>query len=429
MTSLVMALALGSVAFLGSLVLVGGARMSVAVGLVVARTFTDVGASSGGSLLPSSALSAVISMAVILVFALPQTQRVSSRVAWVATGLVTLATLSVLAYWQGFGVSAQPVNEALRLGSYLAAFCIAYRSAKERPEGLVRHVLPLTVVPGVFLILTFVASWGPTVNAAGRAVGGFSHANTAAAYFGVMVVACLGLYWEGRDRRVGIAAAVAAVCLFLTQSLGTLLGAALGAAVLLILNSRLSAGRKALLALTAGGSALALFQVLGVAERMSELDGLNLDAALSSGASANSLEWRVINWQLLLQQWWSGPRWFGFGLGSSSTEVMPLGSSPHSAPVQIAVETGLVGLACTAVAVAMLWVAVRRRRVAHRPAVSLLTALVTFAVVSGSASNLIGYAAAGLVGALIVGHVMGATSLATPQPRSDVPHVRERTFT
>lgn len=403
---------LGVLAIGGSLVLVGGRRGWVLAALVAARSLTDIGASNGGSLLPSSTLSAALSGALVVLCLLPTAQRLSPRLVIAITfSILGLAAWTIIA-WLHFGTTLGSAREALRLASYIAVLVVAYRAAQDRPERFTAFLATATLVPGVLLIGAYVVGWAPTLNAAGRAVGSFSHANSAAAFFGIAAIACLAEFVRTRRRLIGLATLVAVAALFLTQSLGNIIGVGFAVVVLLLFNSHMRLDRRVFLTGASVLVALLLFNVLGASSRLTELEGLDLERAIQSGASANSFEWRIINWRTLLAMWWEQTPVTGFGLGTSSSQVTPLGAPPHSLPVQIAVETGIAGLALVVCLAIALLAAIRRRSREHRLQMATLIALGGFALLSGSTSNLIGYTAAGYLCFFVFGFQLGATRTA-----------------
>jgi O-antigen ligase len=358
----------------------------------------------------------VLSGGLVLLCVLPQRQRVSVRLVAAVIFSVLAIAIWMLVAWTHFGVGLGSIREALRLASYLAVLVIAYRAAQAKPESLTAFLGMVAIIPAVVLIVGYVASWQPTLNVAGRAVGSFSHANAAASYFGITTIASIAQFWRTRRRLMIVSGALSGVALVLTQSLGNIIGVALGVALLILLNSQFSLARRLLLITLAAAAALTLFFTLGASNRLTELDGTNFDSALASGVSGNSLEWRVINWQLLLDLWWDKSPLVGFGLGSTSTAIMPLGAPPHSLPVQILVETGLIGFTAAVGLLAVLFAALRRRATEHRVEVALVGALVAFILLSGSTSNLIGYTAAGYVVFLIIGSILGASRAVKSSP-------------
>jgi len=172
-----------------------------------------------------------------------------------------------------------------------------------------------------------------------------------------------------------------------------------GTLALLIINTRLALGVRliALLGTTIIAYAITAFSRLG--DRLAAV-GASSFSARSSGE--DSLGWRLLNWSMLLQEWKSSP-WLGYGLGSTSTLLMPLSQPPHSLPVQLLVETGIFGMAITVV---VLLFVVQRLAVSAargRWEASVLLGIVALMLVNGSESNLLGYTGTLYLIALISG--------------------------
>jgi O-antigen ligase len=361
-------------------------------GILFVRSLSDIGASTGGSLIPSSAVSGALGLLAIVAALVPTPNRPSAK-AIVFSGL----TLFLIASWTlvgmlRFGLAEGMLTESVRLVSLVAIALLATKVAKDSVAKAIRILILASFPAAVVLCIGFFARIPVTISFSGRAVGSFSHANAAAAFMGLLALLLFALFLRDRRRGVLVLALISVLALLLTQSLGGLSAFAAGVAVLIILSTSMSAGRKVVLAALAVGAATIAFSVSGASQRVSEFQSFNAEAAISSGVSDDSLGWRFINWNLLLQAWRQHPL-VGFGPGSTQTFVMPLGAPPHSAFVQILVETGLIGASVVALALLVLF-----RRLRHgviRKSWSALTATAVLAalIVNGSESNLLGYTA------------------------------------
>ena len=146
---------------------------------------------------------------------------------------------------------------------------------------------------------------------------------------------------------------------------------------------------------------------------MSELQSTTSYSAATQGHITNSLDWRFLNWHLLLGVWREHPL---FGTGQSSTRefVQPLGTLPHNEYVRVLVEGGVVG--ALVVAFGLLLPDPRRL------AASVLTlagsvgrALVIAVLVDGVADNLFNYTPAIYLVAVGIGLALGARRHRSPR--------------
>jgi O-antigen ligase len=360
--------------------------------ILLIRSLSDVGASTGGSLVPSSAVSGALGILAIAAVFVPSGPRPSDK-AIVASG----AAMLFVAFWTLVGIARHEVNagmlaESVRLVSLVAVALLAAQVAKESGGKALKVLIIASTPSAAVLVIGFVARVPVTISFSGRGVGTFSHANAAGAFMGVLAVLLFSMYLRDRRRRTLVLTLVAVAALLLTESLGGLAAFAAGAAVLIILTTSMSVARKALLTVVAIGAAGVAFSVSGASQRISEFQAFNAETAIASGVSGDSLGWRLINWNLLLGEWAEHPA-LGFGIGSTQTFVMPLGAPPHSAFVQVLVETGFVGAAIICLAFIAL---LRRLRVAvvmRSWSATTATALLGMLVVNGSESNLLGYTA------------------------------------
>jgi O-antigen ligase len=302
-----------------------------------------------------------------------------------------------IALWTLVGIERYAVNagmfsESLRLVSLVAVALLAAKVARVTGRNALKVLLIAAMPSAVVLIVGFAARVPVMISFSGRAVGTFSHANAAAAFMGVLGVMLFSMYLRDRRRRTLVSTLVVVAALLLTESLGGLAAFAAGAAVLIILSTSMSVARKALLTIVAIGAASTAFFISGASQRIGEFQAFNAETAISSGVSGDSLGWRLINWNLLLAKWAEHPV-LGFGIGSTQTFVMPLGAPPHSAFVQVLVETGFVGAAIICVAFVALLRRLRLAVIQRSWGATTATALIGTLVVNGSESNLLGYTA------------------------------------
>jgi O-antigen ligase len=361
--------------------------------IVVSRSFTDIGAASTGSLLPSSLLSGLVALVSMLLL-IPRQSGTIARAWWFhLTAVIVVVGTAACVGLLHFGLDGFIFRELLRSLSIIAVFVGAVRLVRNGRWSLLRLVSVVVLPAGILLIVGYVLQIAPLMQSGGRAVGSFSHANAAAAFFGLGVVLCL---WApgGRARLKFTTGAVSALALLLTQSIGSVAAVVVAMLLPAFLSSRLRIAAKLwILAAVVGGTVVVLTST-GLGDRLAQLRGFTGTIAAESGrTSSDSLAWRLLNWRLLVALWRERP-WFGYGLGSTSEEVMPLGGPPHSLFVQLLVEGGVVGVLATLVILTCVAVSVRQSvAVGHAQGTALL-AVAIFVVVLGSESNLLGYTAA-----------------------------------
>lgn len=372
------------------------------------RTLSDTGASSGGSVLPSSIISAAIAVILIAAAVLPGQRPLPRRLVWMvmaAVGAITLWT--VIGAIVAGGFRSGMLQESLRLVSVLAVVVSAYRIADENAASVSR-IIGIVVIPAACVLLIGVFLRVPqTLNGAGRAVGTFSHANAAAAFMGVAALLCLALALRSKRKSWRIAAILTSLALAMTLSLGGILAWVVGVSVLFLGNATISIGKKVIGALAAVTIGWIGFFVTGISNRLAEFQDFDVQGALDSGRSGDSLGWRLINWSRLLEIWGENPL-FGFGPGATSTYIQPLGAPPHSAPIQLLVEFGLVGL-LFAIGFALLVFSniVRMAKPDNKWIVSATAAVSAFVLVHASESNFIGYTATVYLVAMALGLTFG----------------------
>lgn len=379
--------------------------------ILVARSVSDIGAASGGSLLPSSTIAGLLACAAIVTAVMPGHGSLPRGArTWIAAYVVVSLVWAVVAIASGVSVTDATMS-LVRWISLLAVGILAYRSAAL--GGSERFLYVPVVVASVASILGSITQFAPMIQDGGRIAGTFSHANTAGAFFSVALLVVLDSTLRRPRRSAFIMMALSAAGLLLTESVSSLIATGIGAFVMIVVSTRLSSGRKLLL--ISGGGVIALLAVLasGVTRRFDEFETLDIGAAVQTGVSGNSLEWRFINWHYYLDKLASSP-WVGFGLGSNS-EYSPLGAPPHSIFIQTLYDFGLLGSAI------LLTLTVAAMRLVKRQApraFPIAFGLLSFALVNGFASNLIGYTAAVYLALAAVGYWVARSFLARDAPAS-----------
>ncbi|MCC3266570.1 O-antigen ligase family protein [Arthrobacter gengyunqii] len=357
-------------------------------GLLI-RTLSDVGASSTGSLLPSSLISVGIGLAFIVMVPVPQKYKLSNRKQVVICCLCAVLIASSFVSLSRYGSVINALSEPIRVISLVAIFVLSYRYAQGRADrGLV--LLGLVPIPAALLLIAgLAASSASLVSSGGRAVGTFSHPNGAAAFFSISALVAVGIAYSLRSRLWLIGGCLSLIALLLTASMGGLLGLLVGLLVFVLLRAGVTSAKKVGLLISLGLVSAIAVNISGVADRLTELEGLDVQGSLGSGESTNSLEWRLINWGEYLEIFRAAP-WVGTGAGSTWSEIMPLGAPPHSIFVQFLVEYGISG---TFVFLVLFFIIVKYliSRLNHGWPAGLLLSIIALMVVNGSESNLFGY--------------------------------------
>lgn len=361
--------------------------------LVTIRALTDVGSAAGGSLLPSATISAALGSVAVLASLVPSGTRLTRRLRLNVSLVYLFIVIGTLVPISSFGLDANLLKEPLRLASIVAIFILAFRYGSRADKSRSRLAIIVATVPAVILILTFIFQIPVTLSAQFRAAGTFSHPNAAAAFFSVVGTFCFASWWSNRSRPMLIGLLLSISASLMTGSLGGIISLISGMFIVAAVSSRLKAIQKSILLFIIVGLGIVGFNLFSGAGRLAEFESFDASSALQTGSSSDSLEWRLINWRLLLDYWRLQPI-LGQGLGTTYTYIMPLGGPPHSLFVQILVEVGVVGC----VVIAMLWVsntkaAVRKLRQGRWEA-SAIIGLMSVLVVNGSESNLLGYTAA-----------------------------------
>ncbi|MGO4473847.1 O-antigen ligase family protein [Arthrobacter sp. M-10] len=313
------------------------------------------------------------------------------------------------------------------MASIVAIFVLAYRYASGTPILERKFPIAFAVLPALILVVGYVAKVPMMLSDQVRAAGTFSHPNAAAAFFCVSGVFCFSAWWPKRTSLPAWGVALSATAIVLTGSLGGIAALIAGILLVVTISSRLKPIQKAILLTTVIVVAVAGYSVVGGSGRFAEFESFDASAALQTGTSSDSLEWRLINWQLLIPYWQSKP-WLGQGIGTTYKYIMPLGGPPHSLFVQLLVETGVIGC----VIIAVTWFAsasaiTKKLRGGSWEATGLL-ALMSVLVVNGSESNLLGYTAAMYAfafygGILSYGIASRAALPPTPTNRLSVPRL------
>lgn len=281
----------------------------------------------------------------------------------------------------GAGVQAEIVRTAS-----IAAVLIIVLNSKTRLtlSKLTGAAQAVAVVPAAIALFQAATGTGLVVEGVVRPAGTLAHPNSAAVLFSVAALATMTrlLQQQRRSRFVDITLLVFFCAALLgTASMGGLLTfAAMTLALAVFANSIRTKSRLLIVGLVLGTAFAFILSPIG-AERLSELDGLDLSG---SHTSQNSLEWRVGNWGRILDYWRESPV-FGQGFGATTTGAMMGGYLPHNEYVRLLVEVGIIG--CLTAAILILMLFRRISRVTDDSTRRPLTAAMALAVIVGLLVN------------------------------------------
>lgn len=366
------------------------------------RSLTDVGSASGGSLLPSSTISAALGAATVLAALVPKTSRLPGRLRLNILVLSCLLFTGTVVAISSYGVDADLLKEPLRLASIVAIFVLTYRHYSDSRLSEAKMTSTVTFVPGFLLIMTFLLHVPFAISDQTRATGTFSHPNSAAAFFSITGTFCFAYWFFNRNRLLLLGALVSAVASIMTGSLGGIISLCVGIIAIAAVSSKLKAPQKGFFFFVLILAGIFAYSQFGNSGRLAEFESFDAAAALQSGTSSDSLEWRVVNWGLLVEIWQSKPL-LGHGLGTTYTYIMPLGGPPHSLFVQVLVELGIFGYLLLTSLLILNARVLREKLRNGRWEASAMFGLFAVLIVNGSESNLLGYTPAMYVLALFSG--------------------------
>lgn len=358
------------------------------IGLVVLRSLADYGIATGTRPALLSSLSLAISFISIYTLVVHIANRQGSS-HWMRFGF---PAVMIVLFWTAvgfgrYGIDGDLILESMRLLSALAIFVLAY--AYCNPNSPKTTILWMIAPAALVALASGLATIEGTVTRAGRLTATFSHPNAAGAFFGLSVVVLLSIWLKKRDRITFSIGLAAGICLLLTGSLGGIVGCIVGVLVVVWTRPTDSPGRRMLQSFAVASVLIAGYILSGLSARVAEF---NWGAQSASKSDADSFQWRFENWRRLIDEWQENPV-VGYGLGASSHNVIPMGGPPHSLYFQVLVDMGAVGVLLLIIGTVAMWK--RARKVAKVPGWegAALLGILSFALVNGLVSNLIGYTA------------------------------------
>ncbi|SUE15388.1 Lipid A core - O-antigen ligase and related enzymes [Rhodococcus gordoniae] len=371
------------------------------IGLVVLRSLADYGIATGNRPALLSSLTLAVSFISIYALVVHIANRQGSF-RWMRFGF---PGVMIVLFWTAvgfgrYGIDGDLILESMRLLSALSIFILAY--AYCRPNLPRTTILWMIAPAAVVALASALTTIEGTFTRAGRLTATFSHPNAAGAFFGLSVVVLLAIWLKKRDRITFSICLAAGICLLLTGSLGGIVGCIVGVLVVVWTRPARSSGRRILQSLAVAAVLAAGYIMSGLSARVAEF---NWGAQSASKSDADSFQWRFENWRRLIDEWQENPL-LGYGLGASSHNVMPMGGPPHSLYFQVMVDMGAVGVLLLVVgAVAM---SKHARKVAKVPGWegAALLGILSFALVNGLVSNLVGYTATIYLMAAVTGFIL-----------------------
>lgn len=372
--------------------------------LVLVRALGDWGLAANRSPVPPGIIGAGVSIGFVLCLVAPWYRPVPRRAVGTLLSAALWCAFFGLIAFVGAGLGIQALGEALRLFSVIAAAVVVARMPFSDRGKLRSGLLVAALAPAAYQLFAMVVEVPGTFQPdTGRVMGTFSHPNPAGCFFVLGALYSWSVVQQRRASVLGWVTLVVSVAAAITTQNLSAVGALFAAALVMRMTSPgIRAGRRIIeigVLVLAGVAMLFVPQIQG---RLQEFQNIDLSASGVSADSANSLEWRLINWSRLLDIWVDQP-WLGWGLSSTDSVIIPLGSPPHSGPVQLLVETGLLGFLTATAGLAALAVAAWRRRTPGDSGPSLVLGIIVAVLIVGSMDNVINYAAALYLAAVCVG--------------------------
>lgn len=331
--------------------------------------------------------------------------------------LMLLLVLWTIVGYLNFGFDSSLTRELLRVTSIIILALVA--SATVRRLADLEHFAGLVVLVTIVPAVVGLVEWAQSGRLNQRLAGTFAHSNSAAAAIGVALAISLWKLLELRTRKYAISAAILAVALLGTRSLGGLAEMMVMLLVYSVL-ARRGGNRAPMIASVVAIVLIGVFTLTPLgAGRVKEVQTTQSFSAAAQGDQTNSLDWRFGNWAKLLQAWKVHP-FFGYGSGATTQLVQPDHNIPHSDVLRLLVETGVFGFVVFAAVYLVFLVALYRKARAPAdtaPFAGLLFAIVVGLTVHGLVNNITLETSTMYMLAVLVGGLFGLGELSRPAPK------------
>ena len=285
----------------------------------------------------------------------------------------------VIGYRQGL------LEEYIRSASVVAVGLMAANPrGRPSPSKAATALIIAAIVPALSVTIEGLTQWQRVLTEGFRPQGTLSHPNAAANLFNIMLAVSFWKWmYDGKQTRYLFAAGLMMTTVLMTQSMGGFFQLVATVTALGLFQFRGVGVRLLAVVAIAGLLAFFVFDPIGLS-RADELSSNDL-AAISNDDAQNSLDWRLLNWSRLVEEWRKEPV-FGWGLSATSDYVRPLAGprqdgQPHSDVVRLLVEGGVAGFVLVAGVWVVLVLWLFRQSRANRPNASFMAA--TMAILLG----------------------------------------------
>lgn len=372
----------------------------ISIFLILLRTLTEYGNASGYYLPSLEAANKIIGVILVLLSVVTfKKWGLTSSNLGLKFSLTIFFLISVLNGLLNYPFDSVLASEIARIISILSVYSIGLHARYIDLNKLKNYLLIVCSIPGVILITSYFFGGSHFRIDANRATGTFSHPNSAAAYFGISAIVCLGLFLKSRKIYLIIMFIINIFSVILTQSMTSLIGTIFAISVMLLIDDWMTVRKK--ISLIGAISFLTLIFSFQFLNKISEIFNSDYRTILISGSNDTSIGWRILNWNLYFKYLEKSP-FLGFGPGSSS-HLSPLGHKPHSGLVQVIVEYGLVGMSVLFIAFLLF---IRKSACTQRnfdPIMVIAYPLGSFLLVLSLTSNILSYTASLFLAALALG--------------------------
>lgn len=360
------------------------------VALIFIRSLTDWPTLPAGL---SSAANGAISALVLCLLARQIVRKRKTPVGRISILLAIFLVVFTVVGLMNYGLASDLLSDTLRGLSVLAISALGAFVTREAVPNQLMRAIAVAVAPSAVLALIGFATHSPLFYNAdtARAFGSYAHPVAAAAQFSLALLLSVGTLLIRPQLSTALLSMLYLFAIFATASLGGVATASIGVVILIAL-AQIPARIKILLA--GAGSALVVIATFLpsdlVGGRITELASTNIFESVDDSGATNSASWRLRNWLALIKYWKIKPV-FGWGWGSTSVRIQPLAELPHSGPVRVLVETGIVGCAVALCCLVGAYVAAARAGRTFPPLRGIVVASLVSMTVNSLTSNTLSY--------------------------------------